>query len=738
LDRLTKHRRKLVTLVLLAAAYFVYRADFWRAERFKERVRVELEQALGRKVIVQGPASYSWRTAPGITVEDVTIFEDPRHGREPLMYAGAIQTRLRILPLLTGRLALDLIRLDSPSVNLSRHAGGVNVTPLLERLLARRRPDGDALPDVRIVNGRLNFVSERRKSVLYLANADLELVPVDERTFRVQFEGAPARTDRKAAGFGRFRTTGLLRLGHGNEESTADLTLELDNTTLAEVASLIDPKAANLGGKITSRAQLKGTFREAAIDGTMSFSAGKRDLNPLKTSVPLNYTGRISAQAQTLELDAARAANPELGAHARFRAREILTQPRWAGLVTFHDVPSGPLLAIARDLALMQADPALLTGTLAGAIGIVNGLPQGGALINGPVTQDRHEWNAGLVVDGPAIALALDLRDAPVKALKPFLEKTLPGAVPVWFANLQDGTLAGQIRVNRRGDEAAAWAGSLRLANASLAVAGISEPLAGSALAEFEGDRLAITDLKGNFPQAGLAVRGTYKYDPAVPRPHRFVIDAGAVTGAKLEKLLAPTLRHEGGLLRAATLPDWLSQIQAEGTLRIRELDLGGVRLPPAQAVVRWEGPQVTLQRLQAGGLQGVLRIGLTGPQPVYVFDGTLVNAPWKEGRLEGKFHAETSGTGSSLWTAARVGGTWGVRGIRVTPELEVRQGGGTLSGGPPPLRLTNLQLVVGSESYTGEGTVDGGGKWNAVLSTSTRQLKLTGQIWPLTLESLP
>ena len=746
MDLLKRHRRKLLWLLAAGALCLLYQADFWQAGRFKEQTRIALEQALGRKVVINGDASYSWRAIPGIMVEDVVIHEAPQHGREPMMYVGAIQTRIRLTSLLRGRLALDLVRLDAPSVNLSRADTGVNVNSFLERLLPRAASDGEPLPDIRIANGRINFVSDRRKSVLYLSKADLELIPLDDRSFRVQFEGEPARTDRKAVGFGRFRATGLLRLGEAGKESTADLTFELDNSNIAEVAALFEPQAVNLSGKISSRAKLKGTFSDAALSGSVTFSPSRPSLNPLRAAgIPLNYSGSLNFRQQTLALDATREANPDLGATVRFRAREILHRPHWGALATFHDVPSGPIFSLARDLSLIDVDPSLLNGNFSGAVSLVNGRPQGGALLD---TKDpKQEWLAGVVVEGASVDLALDLRSTPVAAVKPFLVRTFADSLPPLLSHLEDGTLAGLVRIRRQGDQPASWSGKLRLTNAKLALPMFAEPLLGNALAEFDADKLTLSALSGRFASAQVAVQGTYRYEPKLPRPHRFTLASPAVNGVALEKLLAPALRATNTAVNtvgntssntSGNTADWLAALQAEGSLRLGELELAGVALKPVRAQVRWEGKQLTFSRLEAGPSQGLLRVQLGRPRPAYHHEGAIENMPWKSGRLDARYIIDTAGTGSQLWTGAQISGSWSARGFKLTHEQEVRQAAGTLIGGTPPLRLANVQLLLGSESYTGEGTVDTGGKWNALLTTGTRQLRLAGEIWPFTLESKP
>ena len=132
-------KRRLLLLALAVVAWQIYEAEFWQANRFREPIRAALERSLGRKVEVQGDLAYSLLKGPGFVVEKVIVHEDPAHGLEPLAYVTSLTARLNVWRLLTGHVEFGTLRLDEPSVNLSRQADmGANLTPLIMRALTAR------------------------------------------------------------------------------------------------------------------------------------------------------------------------------------------------------------------------------------------------------------------------------------------------------------------------------------------------------------------------------------------------------------------------------------------------------------------------------------------------------------------------------------------------------------------------------------------------------------------------
>src|SRR5665811_2277094 len=127
--RLTIRRALWLGLVILVAAGLV--APYLNADRFGDRIRRAMEQALDRKVEIAAVRFNLFR-GPGFTLQGVVIHDDPAVGVEPFAYVTSIEARIRFTSLWRGRLEFSSLRLEQPSVNLVKSASGVwNFQPLL-------------------------------------------------------------------------------------------------------------------------------------------------------------------------------------------------------------------------------------------------------------------------------------------------------------------------------------------------------------------------------------------------------------------------------------------------------------------------------------------------------------------------------------------------------------------------------------------------------------------------------
>src|SRR5262245_45830820 len=159
--------------------------------------------------------------APALHVAPVSLAEGNRYPGRDFVRIEAIDVRLRLLPLLRGRVEFGAIVLDRPSVTLIRDAQGHwNFDDLLERTAALRRqggapaaePSGSGAPAIGVgeavlKGGRLLVYDD---AVVRGRRSELTIGPIDARI----------------AGFG---------LG---KESDADLSLGLGKSRLAVTARL--------------------------------------------------------------------------------------------------------------------------------------------------------------------------------------------------------------------------------------------------------------------------------------------------------------------------------------------------------------------------------------------------------------------------------------------------------------------------------------------------------------------
>ena len=129
-----------IALLVFAAAGLA--VEHFEIELFRPKIVRALERGLGRHVEV-GKVHFNVFTGPGFTVDDVTIYEDPRAGIEPFAYVGKMEARVQLLSLFKRRLDFSSLRLGGPTtINLVKtDAGPWNFQFLLEWSIGQRGRD---------------------------------------------------------------------------------------------------------------------------------------------------------------------------------------------------------------------------------------------------------------------------------------------------------------------------------------------------------------------------------------------------------------------------------------------------------------------------------------------------------------------------------------------------------------------------------------------------------------------
>src|SRR5580692_6201664 len=264
-----------VLVVLIAGAGAA--AQYFDAEFARPRIERALERGLGRRVEV-GKVYFNLFTGPGFTVEEVTIYDDPRAGIEPFAHVPQLEARVNLLALLKRKLEFSSLRLvenargDTTDINLVKTAAG----PWNFQLLLGSAPAlSGSMPAIKMRTGRVNFKFADTKSVFYLNDADFDVAPSDDGSVELRLSGAPSRTDQAAPSFGHF----FVR-GRWNRE-TLDMRVELERSALEEVARLLDQRGFGLHGAIALDAQLSGAMSNLAIAGHLQIDDVHRwDLLP--------------------------------------------------------------------------------------------------------------------------------------------------------------------------------------------------------------------------------------------------------------------------------------------------------------------------------------------------------------------------------------------------------------------------------------------------------------------------
>ena len=89
------------------------------ADGFRPTIEKAIASATGRSVTL-GALRFRLLPAPMLAASGITIGEDPRFGAEPFLKADALEVRVRLLPILAGRLSVSSLTIESPRLALRR------------------------------------------------------------------------------------------------------------------------------------------------------------------------------------------------------------------------------------------------------------------------------------------------------------------------------------------------------------------------------------------------------------------------------------------------------------------------------------------------------------------------------------------------------------------------------------------------------------------------------------------
>jgi len=761
-----------IALALLLAAGIA--APYLSGNRFAPRIQAALESALGRKVEL-GAIHFSLFAGPGFSVDNVVIHENPAIGIEPIAYVGSLEAVPRLTSIFGGRLEFASIRLDDASINVAKTGGASepghwNFEALLNRSLIR------AIPELHVRSGRINFKFGDTKSVFYLTNTDLDIAPPGPRALRgaaiwnIDFTGEPARTDKPAHGFGEFVARGRwTQTGVGR----LDLDVRLEQAAIGEIVALLHGFDAGIHGTVAGRMHLAGPLDDIRISGDMDVQGVHRwdRMPPYGQNWPLRLAGRLNVPAQTIEVESSTAGGETLPLAVRFRCADYLSQPRWGVALNWNRFPAGPVLDLARQMGADMPPNLNMTGSLDGVLGYSGQGSLEGVLdfhdasIAIPESPPIRSTQARLVFDGghaklaPAAVSTAQDETAQLEADYDWKAQSLDltistdamrveslraqaalAAVP-WLEQVSSGTWKGQLRYQTAAAKTG-WSGAVDLEDAKFPLPGLAEPVAvESATAHIDGARVTLERIQA---QAGkIAIEGEYRYEPQMARPHRLHIRMAEADAAELERLLMPTLHHRRGLiaralsLGRATLPEWLAGRHLDAMVQIGSLNVDGVEARDLQTHLIWDVTRAEFGDIRAkvngGRVTGVLTVGLRGNRPTYRLQARAKGVAWKSGEVDAEAVLESSGTGVDLLAGLHSTGTFVARGLEIDtlPDLGDVSGAYDLvwSRMAPLVRFTDLQLVSGDDTYTGQGATQSDGRLVFLLTSGSKEMRMSGTL---------
>ncbi len=782
---MSRARTRWIAVAALCGAIYAIPRVF-EPERFRSSIRAGLEQALGRKVEINGEIAYLAVPRPGFSVSNVVIHEHPSVGSEPFAYVEELRFHVALSGLPRGRVELAGVRLDSPHINLMRLGdAGWNFQPFLDHALGPKSGAG-TLAAIEVREGRLNFKSGDTKSVFYLDATDLTVEaanPPDH--FSIRFEGEPARTDRHSRAMGRLSGRGMLIAGGtSGAESRIEIGLTGTRTSISELVTLAEGRAIGLGGFVTSRLKLSGPLSAVELEGELELDEFDRFgwLLPGASGWKLPVRGRADVPGQSVTLETKWPAGKPLPLSVRAKASRLLGRPSWAVLLTANEAPLASLRSLLAETGFPLPGGLAAEGTVSGAIGFssergaqgelqardavlpVAGLEQpvrmdtasvavsGGNFSLAPTVMRIGE-NRTATVEGRLLAstgdreVKLATGGLEFELLRPLWRVLAEVPLPGILDTAGSGSLNGSLRWARTGGDRPDWSGEFAINGATSTVEGLPGPLrVDSALISMRGEALVARRVSASLGR--MALEGSYSYRPGAKFPHEFDANAGELDLAAFETLLAPAFERRQGLFartlgRAAPVPEWLSARRAAGSIRVRKLRVGGAVVENASARVEWEGPRLTVRdwrgSLEQGALQGRLTVDLAGREPAYRGRFEVKGAVWQGGRVDADAGLETSGAGVRALERLKLDGSFVARDVALPGGVEWRPAGGSFAyTGPGRLRLTGVEASIAGETYQGQGGSGPDGRLTLDLTGPEKQIRLVGRIDGLRFDLAP
>jgi AsmA protein len=105
-------------VVAIAAPFFI------PTETYKAQVEQRVEAATGRKLTIAGPVKVSLLPSVAIVAKDVHFANAPGYSTPEMATLAGLELKLKVLPLLSGEVAIDSFVLDKPVIHLEVNKQG--------------------------------------------------------------------------------------------------------------------------------------------------------------------------------------------------------------------------------------------------------------------------------------------------------------------------------------------------------------------------------------------------------------------------------------------------------------------------------------------------------------------------------------------------------------------------------------------------------------------------------------
>ena len=188
-----RYRTLLILLGSLVALLIVVALAipmFLNADNFRARIESELSTSLGRKVTLGKLDLSVW--SGSLVAQNATVSDDPSFSNEPFLQASLVKINVELIPLvLTRQVHITGFSIDTPKINLIRHANGTWNYSTIGSAQSSKKPSSDGASSVTgvtvghvsVKNGQLSVATESAPGAPATPKRTYDQVNIEAKNF---------------------------------------------------------------------------------------------------------------------------------------------------------------------------------------------------------------------------------------------------------------------------------------------------------------------------------------------------------------------------------------------------------------------------------------------------------------------------------------------------------------------------------------------------------------------------
>jgi len=281
-------KRVIGSTALVLLALFLVRPQSGLLHR---KVAESLSMELGRRVEIAA-VHIRFLPRPGLELENLTIYDNPQFGAEPLLRSPDVSAWLRVSSLLRRRIEISSLSLSDASLNLSRNSDGKwNFEELVERAsksstaptTAGKRESRRIFPYIEAGHTRINFKNGVEKTHFAFINADFSLWQESENQWGMRLRGSPIRTDANLTDTGVFSMNGVWQRAAVLYDTPVQFSLDWNQAQIGQMSRLLFGTDKQWRGSAALSSHFSGTLRNLQITSEASIDQLRRQDMPAGT-----------------------------------------------------------------------------------------------------------------------------------------------------------------------------------------------------------------------------------------------------------------------------------------------------------------------------------------------------------------------------------------------------------------------------------------------------------------------